>query len=100
MFIDWLILTGIELFIICLSLKLFCLIYNVYVTCISFANLLFMFINFALIENYIYISTGNIRGFEGYTHVFKKASTDPLETPTFSISVSDITKGEDICSME
>ena len=72
MFIDWLIHTGIELFIICLSSKLFCLIHIVYVTCISFANLLFMFITSVLIENYI--STGIIRGFEEYVRI----QEDPL----------------------
>ena len=54
MFFDWLIHIGIKLFIICLSLKLFCLIYNVYVTCIAFVKLLFMFTAFVLIENYIH----------------------------------------------
>ena len=53
-----------RVFIICLTLKLFCLIYNVYVTRMSFANLLFMFITFVLIENYR--STEIIRGFEEY----------------------------------
>ena len=43
------------------------MIYKVYVMCISFANLLFMFITFVLIENYV--STGIIRGFEEYIRI-------------------------------
>ena len=45
------------------------MIYNVYVTCISFAYLLFMLITSVLVENYI--STGIIRGFEEYIRIQK-----------------------------
>ena len=48
------------------------LIYNVYVTRISFANLLFMFIAFILIENYTYPLESFV--ISKIIYVFKKAS--------------------------
>ena len=77
MFIDWLIHIGIELFIICLSLKLFCLINNVYVTCISFAQLISMFIGFVLIENYKYIHWNHSWFRRIYTYS-RRPVADPL----------------------
>ena len=75
MFIDWLIHIGIELFIICLSLKCFCLIYNVYV---YFLRQHVIYVYCFYFNRKLYISTGNIRDFEEYIYVFKKARTDPL----------------------
>ena len=74
MFNDWLIHTDIEVFIVCLSLQLFCLIYNVYVTCTFFANLLFMFITSGLIVNYMYSLESFVILKNTRIYVFKKAS--------------------------